>query len=102
MHEIRVFIASFVVDYTALGNIYEGDSNELIDCWILSGRDQSSILKSMIDDTFVPEYGIGVNVKLIDATTLLPAVIARGPLTLRLLLHRLSLSTMLCEKQHMI
>ena len=63
MHEIRVFIASFVVDYTALGNIYEGDSNELIDCWILSGRDQSSILKSMIDDTFVPEYGIGVDVK---------------------------------------
>lgn len=80
MHEIRVFIASFVVDYTALGNIYEGDSNELIDCWILSGRDQSSILKSMIDDTFVPEYGIGVNVKLIDATTLLPAVVAgTGP-----------------------
>ena len=34
----------------------------------------------MIDDTFVPEYGIGVNVKLIDATTLLPAVVAgTGP-----------------------
>lgn len=79
MHEIRVFIASFVVDYTALGNIYDNNS-DLIDCWILSGRDQSTILKSMIDDTFVPEYGIGVNVKLIDATTLLPAVVAgTGP-----------------------
>ena len=34
----------------------------------------------MIDDTFVPQYGIGVNVKLIDATTLLPAVVAgTGP-----------------------
>lgn len=79
MHEIRVFIASFVVDYTALGNIYDSN-DDLIDCWMLSGRDQSTILKSMIDDTFVPEYGIGVNVKLIDATTLLPAVVAgTGP-----------------------
>lgn len=79
MHEIRVFIASFVVDYTSLGNVYD-DNDELIDCWMLSGRDQSSILKTMIDDTFVPEYGIGVNVKLIDATTLLPAVVAgTGP-----------------------
>lgn len=79
MHEIRVFIASFVVDYTALGNVYE-DSDENIDCWILSGRDQSSILKTMIDDTFVPQYGYGVNVKLIDAATLLPAVVAgTGP-----------------------
>ena len=80
MHEIRVFIASFIVDYTALGNVYEGKDSELLDCWILSGRDQSSILKTMIDDTFVPKYGIGVNVKLIDATTLLPAVVAgTGP-----------------------
>lgn len=79
MHELRVFVASFVVDYTALGNIYE-DSDELIDCWMLSGRDQSTILKTMIDDSFVPQYGIGVNVKLIDATTLLPAVVAgTGP-----------------------
>ncbi len=79
MHEIRVFIASFVVDYTALGNIYS-DEIENIDCWVLSGRDQNSILKAMIDDTFVPEYGIGVNVKLIDAATLLPAVVAgTGP-----------------------
>ena len=79
LHELRVFIASFVVDYTSLGNVYD-DSDDLIDCWILSGRDQSTILKSMIDDTFVPQYGIGVNVKLIDATTLLPAVVAgTGP-----------------------
>lgn len=79
MHELRVFISSFIVDYTSLGNIYE-DSDASIDCWILSGRDQSTILKTMIDDTFVPESGIGVNVKLVDATTLLPAVVAgTGP-----------------------
>ena len=79
LHEIRVFISSFVVDYTSLGNVYE-DTDSSIDCWILSGRDQSTILKTMIDDTFVPECGIGVNVKLIEAATLLPAVVAgTGP-----------------------
>ena len=34
----------------------------------------------MIDDTFTPEYGIGVNVKLVEAGTLLPATVAgTGP-----------------------
>ena len=78
-HEIRAFAASFVVDYNAIGNVYEGDI-ETITVWIFSGRDQSTILKSMIDDDFVPNYGIGVNVDLITADVLLPATVAgTGP-----------------------
>ena len=78
-HEIRAFFASFVVDYNAIGNVYEGDI-ETITVWIFAGRDQSTILKSMIDDTFVPYYHIGVNVDLITADVLLPATVAgTGP-----------------------
>ncbi len=77
-HEIRSFISSFTEDYNSLGNVY--DKDEAITVWMLSGRDQSTILKSMIDDTFTPEYGIGVNVKLVEAGTLLPATVAgTGP-----------------------
>ena len=77
-HEIRSFISSFTEDYNSLGNIY--DKDEAITVWMLSGRDQSTILKTMIDDTFTPEYGIGVNVKLVEAGTLLPATVAgTGP-----------------------
>lgn len=77
-HELRSFISSFTEDYNSLGNVY--DEDEAITVWMLSGRDQSTILKTMIDDTFTPEYGIGVNVKLVDAATLLPATVAgTGP-----------------------
>lgn len=77
-HEIRSFIASFTEDYNSLGNVY--DTEEAIEVWMLSGRDQSTILKTMIDDTFTPETGISVNVKLVDAGTLLPATVAgTGP-----------------------
>lgn len=78
VHEFKSFIASFVEDYNSLGNVY--DDENAITVWMLSGRDQSNILKAMIDDTFTPEYGIYVNVKLVDADTLLPAVVAgTGP-----------------------
>lgn len=77
-HEIRSFIASFFEDYSTLGSVYE--DGKVIDVWLLSGRDQSTILKNMIDEIFTPTYGIGVNVKLIDQNTLLPAVVAgTGP-----------------------
>ena len=77
-HELRSFAASFFEDYSTLGSVYE--EGKVIDVWLLSGRDQATILKNMIDEIFTPTYGIGVNVKLIDANTLLPAVVAgTGP-----------------------
>lgn len=77
-HELRSFTASFFEDYSTLGNVYK--DGKTIDVWLLSGRDQSAILKSMIDETFTPESGIGVNVKLVSVEALLPAVVAgTGP-----------------------
>ncbi|MBQ9120552.1 MAG: extracellular solute-binding protein [Lachnospiraceae bacterium] len=77
-HELRSFISSFTEDYNSLGNVY--DEDEALTVWMLSGRDQSTILKTMIDDTFTPQTGISVNVKLVDAATLLPATVAgTGP-----------------------
>lgn len=77
-HELRSFVASFFEDYSTLGSVYE--DGKVIDVWLLSGRDQSTILKNMIDEIFTPSTGIGVNVKLIDSNTLLPAVVAgTGP-----------------------
>ena len=79
LHEVKSFIATFTVDYNAIGNVYEGDM-DTITVWIFAGRDQCTILKTMIDDTFVPTYGIGINVDLITADVLLPATVAgTGP-----------------------
>jgi len=78
-HEIRSFFASFFVDYNNLGD-YHRKSADVVNVWILAGRDQSNILKSMIDDTFTPLTGIKVNVKLVAADAVMPAVVAgTGP-----------------------
>jgi len=78
-HEFRSFISSFFVDYNSLGDKF-GKGDNVIDVWILSGRDQSSILKAMVDDTFTPRTGIRVNVKLVAADAVMPAVVAgTGP-----------------------
>ena len=73
-HEARAFVASFTMDFDSLGEIYEGD--EALTVWITTGRDQATILKGMIDDTFVPDSGIGVNLRLVAPTAVLPAVVA--------------------------
>ncbi len=78
-HSVRSFVASFVVDYNAVGDVY-AEGEEVVTVWITSGRDQGTILKTMIDDTFTPETGIKVNVEIVDASAILSAVMAgRGP-----------------------
>ena len=80
-HETKSFFASFFVDYNSVGDVYdESADEEVVKVWILTGRDQGTILKSMVDDTFTPESGVKVNVEIVDPTALLNAVLAgRGP-----------------------
>lgn len=78
-HEIKSFVASFIVDYNAVGDVYEEDE-EVVKVWVLTGRDQGTILKTMVDDTFTPQSGVKVNVEIVAPDALLSAVVAgRGP-----------------------
>ncbi len=78
-HEINSLVTSFFVDYNSLGNKYDS-AEQALDIWIVTGRDQSTILKTMVDDTFTPQTGIKVNVKLVAAEAILTAVISgNGP-----------------------
>ena len=79
LHYIKQFFASFVTDYNAIG-VKETDSDKEITVWVASGRDQSLILKRMVNDNFTPETGISVNVQLVTASALLPSIVAgTGP-----------------------
>jgi ABC-type glycerol-3-phosphate transport system substrate-binding protein len=79
LHEIRSFISSFFVDYDSIGDVYRKNS-DVVEVWMISGRDQSTIIKAMIDDSFTPLTGIKVNVKLVAADAVMPAVVANtGP-----------------------
>ena len=79
-HEITSFVNSYLYDSSSLGSVYGKDADHLIEVWIVTGRDQSQVLKNMIDDSFTPTSGINVNVKLIKVESLLNAVVAgNGP-----------------------
>lgn len=80
-HEIKSFFASFFVDYNSVGDVYDSNANEqIIKVWVLTGRDQGTIMKAMVDDDFTPNSGIKVNVEIVDPSALLNAVLAgRGP-----------------------
>ena len=78
-HEIRSCASSYFVDYNSLGDKYD-DTDDVIEIWLTTGRDQSTVLKTMVDDTFTAKTGIKVNVKLVLQDAILPAVVAgNGP-----------------------
>lgn len=80
-YECRRLFYSFIIDYNQIGNVIEeGDDNATLTLWIGSGRDQANVIKAMIDEGFTNNYGINVNVQLVDMNTLLRAELAgEGP-----------------------
>lgn len=77
-YHVMAFVSSYFQTYNTLGNIY--DDGTALTVWIGSGRDQSTVLKKLIDDRFVPAYSVGVNLSLVKSTSLLPATLAgQGP-----------------------
>ena len=78
-HELKSCASSYTVDYNSLGDKYE-DTDDVVEVWITTGRDQSTVLKNMVDNSFTAKTGIKVNVKLVLQDAILPAVVAgNGP-----------------------
>lgn len=77
-HEVKSLISSFTEDYSAVGELYK--EGEGIEVWVQTGRDQASILKQMIEDDFTAKTSIPVNLKLVNGSMILPAVVTgNGP-----------------------
>ncbi len=85
----QAFLGSFTENYNAVGNVYTGEGNARpLEVWVsandmastgtASGRDQMTILKQMIDEQFVQETGIPVNVSLVDSSSTLTQAIVAG------------------------
>ncbi|MGN0432233.1 MAG: extracellular solute-binding protein [Lachnospiraceae bacterium] len=78
--ELQRLYYSFIIDYNNIGSVSEDGSSESITLWVGSGRDQANVIKSLIDESFTAETGIGVNVQLVDMSTLLKAtLVGEGP-----------------------
>ncbi|MCA0755173.1 extracellular solute-binding protein [Paenibacillus sp. N4] len=77
LHEIRAFAGSFLQNYDSMEGSSEADRS--IQVWTGLGRDQAFVLKRLIDESFIPETGISVNLNLV-GTSLVTAVMAgEGP-----------------------
>ncbi|MCL1862931.1 MAG: extracellular solute-binding protein [Defluviitaleaceae bacterium] len=73
-HEVRAFVASFTHDFDNIGQVHEGV--DALEVWIPTGRDQATAMKTLIDDTFTPQSGIPVNLRLVAQAAVLPAIVA--------------------------
>ncbi|MBQ2378217.1 MAG: extracellular solute-binding protein [Clostridia bacterium] len=80
-YEMRKFFMSFIRDYDRMGSQHEiTEEDEAIEVWLAYGRDQSQVIRNLVNNNFTPETGIMVDLKLVAGGTLLPSILAgKGP-----------------------
>ena len=84
VHEISSFLQSFVRDYNHMGAKdvpgVPGVNDESLEVWLAYGRDQTQVIRTLINNDFTPNSGITVDLKLVAGGTLLPSILAKmGP-----------------------
>lgn len=84
--EILKFFGSFSADYNSIGSLVEKDYSDealqecAIEVWTANSREEATIIRNLVDDSFNERYSIPVTVKLVVGGTLLPATLAgTGP-----------------------
>jgi len=70
-YQVKRFIYSFADDYAVSGSFKEN-----VEVWVTTGRDQMQIIRRLANESFTPETNIYADLKIIAASTLLPAVVA--------------------------
>lgn len=79
-HEIKSFFWSFFREYDGMGVMDEESIGTGTEVWLATGRDQSQVIRTLINNDFTPQTQIAVDLKLVAPTTLLPSILARkGP-----------------------
>lgn len=77
---IRSFFATFSTDYSSLGESADFTTDTSVEVWLSIGRDQANVLRKLIDESFTPETNIKIDLKLVNASVLLPATLSNvGP-----------------------
>ena len=79
-HELTSFIQSFFRNYDRMGALEEVPEDESVEVWLAYGRDQSQVIRSLINNDFTPHTKIPIDLKLVAGGTLLPSILSgRGP-----------------------
>ncbi len=72
---VRALAGSFIEDYSTLGGSKAAD----ITVWCMTGRDQAQIIKDMIDESFTPEYGVNVQIDVVQTSVIEATLAGEGP-----------------------
>lgn len=79
LHEIKGFWQSFFRDYNSMGALKETDESAT-EVWLATARDQSQVIRNLINNDFTPKSDIAIDLKLVAGGTLLPSILAgSGP-----------------------
>ncbi len=79
-HELSGFVQSFFRNYDRMGAVSEEGTEENVEVWLAYGRDQSQVIRNLINNNFSKETNITVNLKLVAGGTLLPSILSgQGP-----------------------
>ena len=81
LYSIKSILYSYIIDYDSIGDIsIEEKDAEDVTVWIMSGRDQFQILKSLVNSGDLQKKGVHASVKLVNGGVLLQSIVAdRGP-----------------------
>ena len=72
VYQIKMFFASFRKDR-------DNEKEGAVKVWINTGNDQLNIIESMITDLFEPQYGIDIDLELVQGTLIEATVAGNGP-----------------------
>lgn len=73
---LRRFFYSFVADYSSVS---ESDSKDAITIWLYWGRDQTQIFEKLVQESFIPEYNIPVNIKIVNSSLIMAMLSDNAP-----------------------
>ena len=76
VYEFRGFVASFTQDYNRIGS---GSDEDGVEVWVSSGREQSLIVRELVDARFYTETGIPTTVKLVKSGLVQCVMAGVGP-----------------------
>lgn len=72
----QAFIGSFFEDYNSLSD--DDDANSM-ECWVMLGRDQATVIKELIDSDYNPTADTKINLKLVQGGIIEATFSGKGP-----------------------
>ncbi len=79
-HQIQLFFSSFFTDVNAISSSNASEYTNKIKVWMTSSRDEATILRSLIDRTFVEQNKVYVQLDLVNDGAIYPSILAQiGP-----------------------